>query len=144
MRRTPAALAASALLLLSGCVLQIPSDPDGTLDRATGGELRVGDSSAPAQEVALVEGFADRIDAGIRWTEGGEERLMRALEDGELDVVIGGLTADTPWSTHAAITRPYAETTDGRGRTVQHVMAARLGENALLVELETYLEAAAP
>lgn len=69
---------------------------------------------------------------------------MRALEDGELDLVIGGLTADTPWSTHAAITRPYAETMDGRGRTVQHVMAARLGENALLVELETYLEAAAP
>ena len=36
--------------------------------------------------------------------------LILALEHGDLDLVIGGLTADTPWTEHAAITKPYART----------------------------------
>lgn len=136
--------AAALALLLSGCGLQVPVDPDGTLDRVRGGELRVGLSADEPEEEALVEGFAERLDAEVIWRDGGEEQLMTALEDGELDLVIGGLTDQTPWSTHAAITRPYAESVDDRGRTVRHVMAAPLGENAFLVELETYLEEAAP
>lgn len=131
------------MLLLSGCGLQVPVDPDGTLERVRDGELRVGlAADSPAEEV-LVEGFAEQVGAEVSWREGGEEQLMTALEDGELDLVIGGLTDASPWSTHAAITRPYAETVDDRGRTVRHVMAAPLGENAFLVELETYLEGAA-
>jgi hypothetical protein len=136
-------VAGAFVLLLSGCGLQVPVDPDGTLDRVRDGELRVGlTADSPAEEV-LVEGFAEQVGAEVSWREGGEEQLMTALEDGELDLVIGGLTDASPWSTHAAITRPYAETVDDRGRTVRHVMAAPLGENAFLVELETYLEDAA-
>ena len=45
---------------------------------------------------------------------GGEETLIGRLERGELDLVIGGLTADTPWVEQAAITKPYAETTRRR------------------------------
>lgn len=144
VRRTPIAAAVGLALLLSGCGLQVPADPDGTLARVTGGELRVGLSAVAPGEEALVEGFAERLDAEVVWREGGEEQLMTALDDDELDLVIGGLTDATPWSTHAAVTRPFAESVDDRGRTVRHVMAAPLGENAFLVELERYLEEAAP
>lgn len=144
MRRTSFITAAALTLLLSGCGLQVPTDPEGTLERVEGGELRVGLAADSEREEVLVEGFAEELDAAVSWREGGEEQLMTALEDGELDLVIGGLSDQTPWSTHAAITRPYAESVDGRGRTVRHVMAAPLGENAFLVELETYLEQAAP
>ena len=65
--------------------------------------------------------------------------LILALEHGDLDLVIGGLTADTPWTEHAAITKPYAEATDPAGEPVKLVMAARLGENAFLLRLERFL-----
>lgn len=75
-----------AVALLAGCGLTIPTDPDGTLDRISGGELRVGFSPDPGlvegeTEGAekgeptgslpdLVTGFAEEIDAEVEWTEG--------------------------------------------------------------------------
>ncbi len=52
--------------------------------------------------------------------------------------MVGGLTAKTPWVEKAAITKPYLaeETPEGKQ---DHVMAAPLGENAFLVELERFL-----
>lgn len=137
------------LALLAGCA-QVPADPDGTLDRVEGGTLRVGvsphdgwaevvDGVGVGREAELVEGFATSIDADVAWTEGGEEHLMEDLEAGELDLVIGGLSDTTPWSSHAAITRSYLTTTDASGASTNHVMATPLGENAFLVALETYL-----
>ncbi len=140
-----------AILALSGCGTSFPADPDGTLDRVSGGTLRVGVS--PNQdwtvsgaggdptgiEVDLVERFADTIDADIAWVEGGEERLMTDLEEGELDLVIGGLTDQTPWSEKAAITKPFTEVNGRNGRLEKHVMAATVGENAFLLELERFL-----
>ena len=138
------------LLALSACGLRIPVDPDGTLDRVQGGTLHVGvsphegwaevvDGEGVGREAELVEGFADSIDAEVVWTEGGEEHLMEALESGEVDLVIGGLSDATPWTTHAAITRTYLTTTEPDGTSTNHVMATPLGENAFLVALETYL-----
>jgi polar amino acid transport system substrate-binding protein len=148
-RRGTAALigVAVAAIAVSGCGLQVPRDPDGTLDRVTGGELRVGVSGSGPQvgrERDLVERFAEELDAEVDWQEGGEEALMTALDDDRLDLVIGALTDQTPWSTHAAITRPYDEGAGADGRPVAYVMAAPLGENAFLVELETFLEEQAP
>jgi len=128
----------------------IPLDRKPTLDDVRGGTLRVGvsphegwaeivDGDGVGREAELVLGFADSLDADVEWVEGGEEHLMTALERGEVDLVIGGLTASTPWATHAAITRPYLTTTDETGASIDHVMAARLGENAFLVALETHL-----
>jgi len=139
----------------AGCAAPFPADPDGTLQRVESGVLWVGvspnetwsgfeDGEGVGREAQLVRGFADALAAEVRWREGGEEQLMEAVEAGELDLVIGGLTDATPWSTHAAMTRPYTESVDETGRTVRHVMAVPLGENAFLTELETYLEEAAP
>ena len=70
---------------------------------------------------------------------GGEEPLIGELEHGRLDLVVGGLTADSPWSDKAAITKPYTEAPDATGKPVGRVMAAPMGENAFLLELEEFL-----
>lgn len=137
------------VMALAACA-GIPVDPDGTLDRASGGILRVGMSDEPpwsavddgervGVEVDLVEEFATGIDAVVEWHDGGEEALIGALDRGELDIVVGGLTDQSPWSSHAALTRPYVVVTGPTGSTEPHVMATRLGENALLVALERHL-----
>ena len=136
------------MLALAGC--QLPADPDGTLERVRGGELRAGASvhapwvrlegTRPAGvEPRLVQGFARELGARVTWRVAGEEALVRALREGELDVVVGGITTRSPWKREAAPTRPFA--TVGSER---HVMLAAPGENALLVRLERYLRAREP
>src|SRR5918998_6285345 len=117
--------------LLAGCGLTIPTDPEDTLERVTGGTLRVGVSPNPpwtevaqdvepsGSEVGLVKEFAATLPAEVSWTVGGEEGLIKGLEEGQLDLVIGGLTADTPWEKHAAIPKPYAEGTGPDGKRIK-------------------------
>ena len=153
-RQFAARLAGPLLVLaLAGCAM--PADPDGTLQDITGGTLRVGvtesvtDSAEfvrlqPGAEPAgiepeLVRGFAATRDASVEWVEGSEHQLVEDLKHGELDLVIGGLASDTPWSKHAGMTRPYAESQDKRGKTVKHVMLVLMGENAFLLALDQYL-----
>jgi polar amino acid transport system substrate-binding protein len=112
-------VAVALALILAGC--GIPRDPEGTLERVDGGVMRVGVTEAPpwvelsAQEpdgieVRLVEQFAEELDARIEWVEGSEQELFGALKERDLDLVIGGLTSDTPWSAEAAVTHPYLTT----------------------------------
>lgn len=116
--------------------------PD-TVSRTGPDEATVGAGStgtAPAgTEAELVRAFAAEHNARVEWVSGGESNLVRRLERGELDLVIGGLTKDSPWSKYAALTQPYLETGNAQGDKEQHVMAARMGENAFLVELERFL-----
>ncbi|WP_261165463.1 transporter substrate-binding domain-containing protein [Microbacterium sp. Marseille-Q6965] len=141
-----AALGALAALL-TGCGIQIPNDPHGTLDRVAGGTLRVGATENPpwveleddepeGSEPALIEAFAAAQDATVEWTTGSEADLLDALERGRLDVVVGGFLDDTPWVDKAATTFPYTATAGGRDK---HVMLVRMGENGLLVALERFL-----
>jgi polar amino acid transport system substrate-binding protein len=147
-RRTFFAVALATLVSLPGCA--VPVDPEGTLERVSGGVLRVGmspqepwtaldDGERSGVEVRLIEEFAAERDADVDWQDGGEESLIGQLHRGELDVVVGGLTEKTPWSSHAALTRPYVVVTGPEGSPEPHVMAARMGENALLVALERFL-----
>lgn len=141
----------SLVASLAGCTA-IPADPDHTLDRVrTQKVLRAGASPASGfveidgdkvtgREADLVTAFAQREGARVEWHIEGEEHLMTSLEDGALDLVIGGLTSDTPWEKKAALTRPYAEDTTPQGRTRKHVIAAPLGENAFISELERFLD----
>lgn len=149
----------AVLALLAGCG-SIPADPEGTLDRVRGGFLRVGVSPHPpwtdvsgpvdgeqrptGSEVELVTAFAESLDAEVHWTAGGEEELVGALSEGKLDLVIGGLTGTSPWSSHAAITRPYVTVPGADGSEEMHVMAAPMGENAFLVALERFLAVEVP
>jgi ABC-type amino acid transport substrate-binding protein len=140
-----------AALLLTGCAGGFPADPDGTLDRITGGVLRVGVTENPpwtvagpetdpsGTEVDLVREFAATRDAEVEWVPGSEEVLVGRLERGELDLVIGGFTTASPWADQAALTYPYATVLTPQGAPEPHVMAAPLGENGFLVALETFL-----
>ena len=116
-----AALVVAALLAVGAAGCGIPRDPEGTLDRVRGGTLRAGiTASEPwttleggrpgGVEVELVEQFAHELGAKVEWVDGSEAELIGALEVRELDLVVGGLTADTPWQSRAAITRSYATT----------------------------------
>lgn len=153
--RSPIRAAAMALVacwLLAGCSLGIPADPQGSLERIQGGQIRIGisphshlvelhgDQPPTGVEAELLAGFAASLDSSVLWVPGGEEELIGALENGELDVVAGGLTEDTPWVDKSAITRPYAQSAGPDGKKVGRVLAVRMGENALLSRLERYLD----
>lgn len=129
----------------------IPRDPDGTLEQVRAERLlRVGASPAegsvafegeravgPEAELALA--FAEELGADVSWTLGGESELVAAMERGELDLLIGGLLSDSPWADKISLTRPYRESTE-LDETVKHVLAVPLGENAMLVRLERFLD----
>lgn len=151
-RRVLGVLIAMGTVLLQGCgEPEFPRDPDGTLVRAMDGELRVGvsenephtevadDGSVSGSEVDIVTAWSKSLGAQVVWSHDAESELMVRLREGELDVVIGGLADDSPWTTHAALTRPYAETVGPDGSTVRLVIATRPGENALLSNLERFL-----
>nr|WP_272902265.1 transporter substrate-binding domain-containing protein [Brevibacterium daeguense] len=137
--------------MLTGCGVSIPADPQGTLERVSGGELRVGISHQPPWtditgseapsgiEVDLVEEFAGAIDAEVAWTPGGEEQLMMQLQEDQLDMIVGGFTDSSPWTSHAALTTPYVETKGLDGSTAKHVMATVMGENEFTTTLEQFL-----
>lgn len=134
---------------LAGCGAQIPVDPEGSLDRIAGGELRVGASpSGTLVEVdgsavtgplpRLIEGFADSRDARVTWTVASEEDLVRDLEAGDLDLAVGGMTDETPWADRVSVTRGYPQVPGSGGEAV--VVLLPLGENALQAALERYLD----
>ena len=148
--RTAAALLLVVLSLTAVSCSSVPADPEQTLDRVTGGILRVGVSHSPpatdvggaepaGPEADLARDFAQSLDAKVEWVEGGEEYLMEALKQGDLELVVGGLTESSPWTDKAALTRPYAESTNRWGDQQKHVLAAPLGENAFLSRLEHFL-----
>ncbi|WP_231587807.1 hypothetical protein [Microbacterium oxydans] len=141
--------AALVAVLLAGCGLSIPADPDGTLESVSGGELRVGvspdgdlvrtDGGTPSGTVVeLVDDFAASIDAKPTWTVATEESLVRMLESGDLDLIAGGITADTPWLDKAGVSRGYRGIDGADGREL--VMLVPLGENAFLSRLEGFLD----
>ena len=138
----------AAAVLLAGCGTSLlpddfPADPDGTLDRirADGvvragasprpGWVEVGDGDPTGREPRLVEAFAADLDAEVEWTVAGEEELVRLLEDGEIDLAVGGFTEANAWVSEVGLTRPYAGT---------HVMMVPMGENALQSRLERWLD----
>lgn len=151
IRRSSLSVVAVALtaVSLTGCAL--PPDPDGTLEGARGDVLTVGVTSAEDRatvsdegdatgiEPELIRGFAAILDADVVFVEGSEAELVDLLERDALDVAIGGFLDDTPWVDKAATTLPYAETTGPTGKTQKHVMLVPLGENAMLLALDRYL-----
>jgi polar amino acid transport system substrate-binding protein len=107
------------LALAAGC--QYPRDPDGTLNRVDGGVMRVGVTEADpwvliedgravgGVEVELARRFARSVGARIEWVHGSEEELVEAAKEGQVDLVLGGLTSKSRWKKDVALTRPYVE-----------------------------------
>ncbi|MDB4916955.1 MAG: ABC-type transporter, periplasmic subunit family 3 [Gemmatimonadetes bacterium] len=125
----------------------LPRDADGTLNRVRGGVLRVGvaenrpwtqrvDTGVTGLEVRLARELASELDARPAWRVGSEASLLEALKARQLDLVIGGFTASSPWNGRVAFTRPYEQ-----GRSPVHVLATSPGENAWLVRVDQFLQA---
>jgi polar amino acid transport system substrate-binding protein len=68
----------------------------------------VGDEPAGA-EPELVRRLAAQLGATPDWHWGSENRHMNALKRFELDLVVAGLDAKTPWSKEVGVIRPYFE-----------------------------------
>ncbi len=141
-------LLVAAVVLLAGCGTSLlpddfPADPDGTHDRVgADGVVRVGASPRPGwvevgeggptgREPRLVEAFAASLGADVEWTVTGEEDLVRLLEEGEIDLAVGGFTDANAWVDKVGLTRAYAGT---------HVMMVPMGENAWMSRLERWLD----
>jgi ABC-type amino acid transport substrate-binding protein len=123
----------------------LPRDPEGTLERVEGSSVRVGITESPpwtvitegeprGVEPALLEELARDLDAEIEWVDGSESEILEEIEEGHVDVAIGGFTADNPWSKKVTFIQPYF--TLGKD---EHVMAVPHGENAWIVRLERFL-----
>lgn len=125
------------LLLIGGCS-GIPRDPDGTRDRvARTGSFAVGIIASGAADdrdgrpAAFLERVATRTGATARTHAGTAERLLSQLENGELDIVIGELSEESPWRERVTILPPLGAPIDGRPG-VALTVAGRHGENAWL------------
>jgi polar amino acid transport system substrate-binding protein len=118
--RTLALSAVLAVAVAAGC--QYPRDPDGTLNRVDGGVMRVGvsesdpwvvmegDEPSGGAEVELARSFARDVGARIEWVQGSEEELVDAAKEGQVDLILAGLTNKSRWKKDVAFTRPYVET----------------------------------
>jgi len=86
-------------------------------------------------EARMVVELADQLHSRIETYPGSESELLEKLHKQNLDIVIGGLTDDSPWKKSLALTRPYHEDKEGK----KHVLALPPGENAWLLRVERYL-----
>jgi hypothetical protein len=136
------------LLAWMACGCGVPRDAAGTLEFVQRGTMRVGvvanqpwvvddGDHVGGVEGRLAEAIAASLGARIEWIRMPEFELIRALENREIQLVIGGFEPGLTWAERVAITRPYLETPDGKA----HVLAAPPGENAWLMALDRQLEA---
>jgi hypothetical protein len=110
----------SAGLVSTGCST-LPRDPHKTLESVRRQRvMRVGVVENPpwvvhtapepaGAEVELVWRFAASLGATPKWFWAAEQPLMEALEHFQLDIVIAGIDAATPWAKKIGLTRPYFE-----------------------------------
>jgi polar amino acid transport system substrate-binding protein len=138
--------ASLVVALVAAC--DLPRDPAGTLERVTGGTLRVGmvaaeNAAAPGHasmaraDRELVDGLAREVRANPVWTHASTEALFLALERRELDLVAGGVYGDTPWAGRIGLSNPigpHAGEPDGERR-----LAVPAGENRWLLTINRFI-----
>jgi hypothetical protein len=128
------------LAWLAGCD-SLPKDADGTSDRVKA-EHRFqvgiiadgGDRAVLDRERLFLAAIARASGAAPQVRKGASEPLLLALEDGQLDLVVGLLAPDSPWLGRVALLPPVAEPV-----APQHLVltgAARNGENRWIMLLE--------
>jgi polar amino acid transport system substrate-binding protein len=109
---------ALAILCFAAACSNLPRDPKETLRTVQTRPMRVGlvehapwvvrTAGEPAGvEVDLVRQFASALGTTPEWHFGGEQEQLEALEEYQLDLVIGGLTDRTPWRKYVGLTSPY-------------------------------------
>lgn len=123
-------------LFLGACGL--PKDPRNTLQTVQGGTLRAGlIEGQPNIEAdrALLQHFADELQAELIIERGGAHALMHKLGNGELNIV-ASLPKNTPFK-HAGYTHPVGPKPHEDAKPP--VWAIRKGENAFLLRINQFL-----
>lgn len=107
--------------LLVGACAELPRDPENGLLRIRAEHrLRVGLLEQPpfvlrtpagpaGAEVEAVRELARELGAAPEWFWGSEQEHFQALEQHELDIVVGGISDETPWFGRIGLTRAYLE-----------------------------------
>lgn len=122
-RRLPrsGALAAGLLALTVGAC-GLPRDTDGTQERIQRERvLRAGlvrhepwaylrDGKPAGPEVEAVEQLARTLGAHVAWTVAPESELIHGLKEHALDLVVGGVSAKTPWVKELGAGQPFLTT----------------------------------
>jgi hypothetical protein len=129
-------LSASAIGL-AGCA-DLPKDPEGTLDRIRSERVfRVGiispggDAAERGRQRLLIEGIANAAGARPELRSGASEELLHQLEEGAVDIVIGPLAQDSPWSKRVTLLPPLEPKAKSESKSAPKPhAAARNGENA--------------
>lgn len=141
----------AVLILVQGC--RYPRDPNQTLAHIQGGVMHVGvientpwvikgSSGARGLEPELIRSLAESLDAEIRWYWGGESELITALQEYELDLVIGGLVKGAPLRQVVAFTKPYLKTELTVGAPTGEALPAKLNGQTVAVKRTATLKGA--
>ena len=131
---------AIALLLACSSCSDFPRDPDGTLDRIRSeGRFNVGLVAPLTAQGGPHEAFLGRLGAKTSarpaFTTGDSEPLLKKLEEGELDLVIGHFDKKSPWSTMVEIGPALHSAKQGKA-TIELAPVMPVGENAWIALVE--------
>lgn len=126
-------LASLALICLCSCA-DLPRDADGTLDRIHRlKSFRVGliaEQQADAgRSIKFVQALERSTAARALTGRGATEPLLKQLKQGKLDVVIGRMTAKSPWMKQVHMV-PLTKAEEADPEEIQLVAITRNGENA--------------
>jgi polar amino acid transport system substrate-binding protein len=103
--------------------------------------VNLGTNTPSGIEPQLLQILAESLSAKIEWTIGSETMLIKRLEQRQLDVVIGGLDKDTPWSGRIGISQWYLLAIDPvTSKKSKHVWAVMPGESRWLLEIDRFLQ----
>ncbi len=113
---------AAGLLALATNACGIPRDTEGTQERIQHeGLLRAGlvrhepwaylqDGKPAGPEVEAVEQLAAKLGARVAWTVAPESELVHGLKERALDLVVGGISAKSPWVKELGAGQPFLTT----------------------------------
>ncbi|APZ97861.1 hypothetical protein BWQ93_04675 [Sphingopyxis sp. QXT-31] len=129
------ALAFTALLL-TGCD-GMPRDAAGTtegIERTHTMRVTVLPGTPDVRPaLALLDSYARKHDARVTLVAIHGEHAHKALEDGEIDALIGHFAKASPWQADISLSKPVARgEPDDKHRPVLRI-ARRNGENALIL-----------
>lgn len=123
------------LLSLAGCDA-FPEDPNGTMRRVqTAGVLTAGvvaDEPVEVQEISSAQKVARAAGVHLKIIKGSSTILLRRLEKGRLDLVVGEFASESPWKGRVALTAPVVVNSAPADEPVLRA-ALQSGENRWLM-----------
>jgi DNA-binding transcriptional LysR family regulator len=132
-------------MLLSACEV-IPADIEDTRERVRETQVyRVGVIAGPVNAQRLepfLAAVSQAADARPVLEQGATEPLLKKLERGALDIVVGPMAADSGWATHVHF-MPLQAGTPAPPDRLQYLAMARNGENEWIALVHSQASAVA-